>query len=276
LKLITAFDQTFRPIEAECSQLKITDDGSGISMNIAVQIDKSKQAWQYNVYIDFFSHETQIDLASISSDIIVKLLRKYKDSISDSIIGVKEGSDYTKSKRNKSLMTAVIKSARGLEHIGTFLEEPRSITLCTIDHSSEEVIAKTTLKLDADNITIISSNILNNEMLSRPFLLLHTYNLMVAYGLFGHQLKEFSKILGIFKYITKILSFFPSAITFTTSIFHGLAQGSLPILVSSSALTAILYIYAPKYLFRYIPDLFKIIPRFYIYLMKRKLLVARF
>jgi hypothetical protein len=267
----------FDPNQAESIQLKITDDESGFSMNVAIQIDKSKKSWEYNAYTDFFSEQTHMDPGIISDKIILKLMLKYKTSVSDSIIGVNYGTSCAKKvEAKKSLISTVITSAKGLEHIGKFLEEPRTTTLCTIDHYNNQMIAKTTLKLDADIVTIISSDILSNQILARPFLLLHSYNLLVAYGLLGHQLKEFSKILALLKYIIRVLCFFPSVISFLVSVFQGLPHGSLPIIASSSVVTAILYVYAPRYLFRYVPKLFKIAPRILGYLIKRKLLVTHF
>ena len=269
--------QRFDAIEAESMHLDIVDDESGFSMSIAIQIDKSKTSWQYNVYVDFFSEETHMDPGIISNDIILKLILKYKTSISDSIIGIKYQKDYAKkAEAKKSLLTSAVVSAKGFEHIVKFLEEPRTITLSTINYWNAEVIAKTTLRLDADIATVVSSNILSNEILSRPFLLIHSYNLLVAYGLLGHQLKEFSQILALVKNIARALSFLPFVISFVTSVFHGLPEGSLPILASSSAMTAILYAYAPMFLFRYVPDLFKIVPRISGSLIKRKLLVTHF
>ena len=276
MKIAETSTQRFDANQAESMNLDIADDESGISMNIAIQIDKSNTSWQYNLYIDFSSAGTHMDPGLISNDIILKLILKYKTSISNSIAEVKPENQCAKNgEAKKSLMTSAIKSAKGLEHIGKFLEEPRIITLCTIDHFNDEVIAKTAVKLNANVVTVISSNVLSDETLARPFLLLHTYNLLMAYGLLGHQLKEFSKILAWFKSITRALSFLPSVISFVIFVFHGLSHGSL-LLATSSAITAILYVYAPRYLFRYVPDLLKIVPRILGYLIKRKLQVTHF
>jgi hypothetical protein len=258
--------QEFDPFDDSSMQIRILDDRSGFSMNMIFQRDKNKRNWQYNVYVDFFRHEILTDESYIPNDIISKLVIKYKTYISGSVMAVKdknnnyETSNSLSSQSIDSPITVAIRRTRGLEYISNFLEEPRTITLYTIKHRNQEVIARTTLKLDADIVTIISASIFSSERSPYSFLLLHNCNLAVVNSLLEHQLKQFSNILAIFRNIMRAACFIPSVISLFFPIFHGLTQGSLETLASSSTVTAILYIYAPKYLFRYVPSLFRIVP----------------
>lgn len=261
-------------------RVKISDDYGSV-MDIMTVRDRSKGSWVYNAYVDFFVNNVNKDVSSINVDIISALIEKYKNYVKVSTMESK--ANYNSSSIGKSdlkekdlSMLAAIKKVKVLENMADFLREPRTITVYTINKFNKEEIARTTIELDADVITIIPRNVLNNESVAMLLLLLHSCNVLLINRLFEEQLKNFTYSLRMIANIIRWISLIPfgvSLIPSFSSLIHGLSQGSIP-QVLFTVVSPILYRYAPKLLFRYVPNiLFRIAPWLGGYLMKHKIIL---
>jgi hypothetical protein len=126
-----------------------------------------------------------------------------------------------------------------------FLKDLRTMNIYTIERFSSKVFARTTIELDADIITLVSNDILDNKVLSM-LAGLHRSNVQFVNQLFEYQMKKLCQTLKVLRSIIRIASLTPfgvSLIPFSSSILHGLSQGSFQPVVISTIISTLLYIY---------------------------------
>ena len=150
---------------------------------------------------------------------------------------------------------------------------------------SNKEIARTTIELDADIITILSQDLVEN---ANPTLLvaLHNCNVKLVSNLFEYHMKKFCHFLLDLSKLIQWASFLP--------VIVSLIMYALPILSSllgynrlqpmdsvlhtsvvgiSAIASSLLYKFLPKLLFRYMPrTLFRLAPIIIGYLIKGKIL----
>ena len=172
--------------------VRISDD-CGSVMDIIPVRDRSKGSWVYNAYVDFFVNDVNMDVSTINVDIVSALIEKYKNYVKVSSKQTYNSSSIDKSdlKEKDLSMLAAIKKVKVLENMADFLREPRTITVYTINKFNKEEIARTTIELDADVITIIARNVLNNESVAMLLLLLHSCNVLLINRLFEERAEKF-------------------------------------------------------------------------------------
>jgi hypothetical protein len=248
-------------------------------MNVTVQQDRNPHSLIYKACLDFFLDNVNVGVSTVSNDILLRLLKKYEETLvaaKEKMQASRSGSTYGNSQPfdkpdgvQRHRDTTEIK---GLKNIVDFFKEPRSITAYTINRFNGEIIARTTVELDADIITVLPQNILENNNLA--FLLsLHGYNILLVNKLFEVQIKHFFADLVVITNVIRGVSLVPSAvsvISFFLSSVHGLTHGSiLPAVITT--MSPFFYKYAPKLIFRYLPNFaFRIVPRIVGHFMKHK------
>ena len=163
----------------------------------------------------------------------------------------------------------------------------------TVDGSENKVIARTTIGLDADVMTIISSDLLDVKRRKTILLRLHSSNIHLANYLFAYHVKKFCyDIRAVSKIIRAIsLALFPlllhlSNVSGLSSLFSKIGQSFmvhqtyfaqpftflLPFVIPIIICT-LLYTYAPKLLFRHMPKiLFSCGPKIVSILIKYRIL----
>ena len=167
---------------------------SNFTMHIRIVIEKEKQiilnTFFYKVYINFTYKKTStIDIARIPTDILNKLLEKYRNLLNSETF-IKSLLDAKR--ENKSIMTK-IKDIFNYKKIspGFF----RAIDIISIDGFSSKFIGRTIVELDADIISILPP--VTTDKFSQ-FRTIHNYNVSLANQTFSYQSKDLQKrLLGI-------------------------------------------------------------------------------
>ena len=102
----------------------------------------------------------------------------------------------------------VVQTSKELKNVKRYLNDllknPHSLNVCTIDGSSQVMLAKTTVELDADIITIMLPELLqsNNKNI---YLQLHTANIYTANFLLGHSAKKLFLFIKKMKMLFRII-----------------------------------------------------------------------
>jgi hypothetical protein len=254
--------------------VKITN-GFGFAMKVVIQRQKEKESIIYNADVNFFEDDNQKDLLSLNPKIFSDILEKYKYYINNQIKKVEENIVQSESKGKDSIVLHAIKDAEELTSMVDFLKDVRTMNVYTIADFSRKTIAKTTIELDADIVTLISSDILDNNLATSTLLSLHRCNVGLANQLFEYQQKKFFQILSNVVKMTRIAFLIPNGISFIhslTSMSHGILQASPPVIITT-ILFPVLYWYVPNLLFRYTPTIiFRVASRIIGYLIKHKML----
>jgi hypothetical protein len=267
-------------IANEESIFRFSINESGYTMNVTVQQDRTSYSLIYKACLDFFLDNVNVDVSTVSNDILLRLLKKYEEAL----VAAKEKMQPSRSSTHSNNqpfdkpdgveVSRDTTEIKGLKNIVDFFKEPRSITAYTVNQFNGEIIARTTVELDADIITVLPLNILENNNLA-ILLSLHGYNILLVNKLFEAQIKHFFADLVVITNVIRGVSLVPSAvsvISFLLSSVHGLSHGSiLPAVITT--MSPLFYKYAPKIIFRYLPNFaFRFVPRIVGHFMKHKLI----
>ena len=201
----------------------------------------------------------------MDNDVLFALVGKYRDYV---IEAVKENEIRNSiTGKNINILTSTVRDVKKLEDIFGFAEDLRKIDTYTIDAFNNNALARTTIELDADIITILPRDILDDSKL--PLLLsLHNSNVYLTNQLFKSHMKTFSHFLISLNKIIRLISVIPFAISSLSAWW----QMSLSPAVISALVSFFLYRYVPRIIFRYMPRTILLIgPKIVGFLSNRKI-----
>src|SRR5690242_4862207 len=220
--------------------IKITGD-SGIDMSIVIRKNKSSRSLIYNAYVNFVANDKVVRLTDINIELLSQLVSKYRDSMVELI---KKDDEIRNdiAKKNKNILTYVLGDVKKLEEVYSFAEDLRKIDTYTIDAFSNSIIARTTIELDADVITILPQKISGDSKLAL-LLSLHNSNIYLTNQLFGSHVKAFTQFLLSLNKIIRLLSMIPFGVSIISSFWQ---LSALPAAITA-LVSFFLYRYAPRF-----------------------------
>jgi len=275
----------------------------GWMMEVIIQRDRTQKSLSYNSYVNFFLGDTKIVISDIfDTRGISKLVDSYRIETSkviyDDEFGPKNNKEKIKmmisindgqvekstqplSKKKNSIIQTIIKTIKELESIIDLIRDLRSLDIYTYtrEQLNDKIVARTKIELDADIITLLSPQILEQDANSMAILLrIHNHNVYLVNQTVQNQIKIFCSKLHTFDKIIKVISFTPFILSLINSLLpflYGASENlfSLSYIAISSAISGIAYKYGPKMIFRYAPSIiFKIIPRILSYFVRNNIL----
>lgn len=227
----------------------------GIKMNINIEINQNNSII---IYIEFLYKDMKVGYRSIDPRQLYLLVNEYGQYITKLSSKHKSILSWSFIRDIKSLSRLSAKIQRIKKVLKRYrYEDLRSINVFTIDAYQNRILARTTIELDADIITIIPQELLNMNQ-TNPFLRLHSANVSLANYLFLYPITQILIIIKILKNIIRVLAI-PLWIIFSMIIFREKV-------LNEYFFTILNFVGIPAILFRFIPKITE-------YIIRHKLLV---
>lgn len=176
-----------------------TDDG--IEMNINIEINQDNNIIIKN---EFLYQHVKISYEMIDPIQVNILLDKYSEYIAKVFTKHRLITSWVISRDIKSVVR-LITSIQGIKKILKRYEKLRSINVFTIDGYQNRIVARTTIELDADVITIIPPELVGIDQ-AHFCIRLHNSNIRLANHLFILPINRIFMIINSTKNILRVVS----------------------------------------------------------------------
>jgi hypothetical protein len=171
---------------------------SGIIMKLTMEMDKNTKLTNFIASVDFFNGSgIAVDVSQLSSNVASDLLYKYKEYVIK-LLKDKQQEKISSESRVSDTTKATIKkvSLKDFSKIKTtaqgLLQDLRTMNVITVYSSKKIEVARTTIELDADIVTIIGLNVQQYTNVTKTLLThLHIYNTYLANHIFALKIKKF-------------------------------------------------------------------------------------
>jgi hypothetical protein len=171
---------------------------SGLIMKLIMEMDKKTKLTNFIASVDFFNESAKtVDVSQLSSDVVSDLLYKYKEYVIK-LLKDKQQEKISPKSRVSDTTKATIKkiSLKDFSKIKTtaqgLFQDLRTMNVITVYSSKKIEVARTTIELDADIVTIIGLEIQQYTNVTKTLLThLHIYNTYLANHLFALKIKKF-------------------------------------------------------------------------------------
>lgn len=281
-------------------------DNFGWMVETVIERDKTQKSISYNTFINFFHDDINIDVFDIFDVTnISQLVDNYKIATSNLYgkYGQKDDKENIcltininkngqveniirqqplSSENKNSIIQSIIKMVKELENSFDLIHDLSSIDVYTKEQSSDKILARTKIELDADIITLFSNQIFEQNIRVISILLkLHNHNVYLVNQIVQNKIKNFCNKLYTLDKVIKGVSLTPlmvSLINLLVPYIHNILQisqhsFSISYVAVSTIVSGIAYQYGPKIVFRYAPTIFfKIIPKILSYFVNHKIL----
>jgi hypothetical protein len=219
------FDKLITDYDNPKANITFTSD-VGIKMDINIEIDKKNDVL---TYVDFYYNNTKIYYGNLDPRQLTLLVDGYRQHVTKLAKDRSAASAITLSwstlKDPKSLIKIFSKIAK-IKKVLRRYHDIRLVNVFTIikddashNQKNNKILARTTIELDADIITIIPPELLLQNTNETSFLFsLHSANIHLANYLFLYPIMRIFVIVKLAKYILRILSI-PLWIAFSIFIF---------------------------------------------------------
>ena len=246
----SSFDKLITDYDNPIVNVTFTSD-VGIKIDINIEIDKKHDVL---TYIDFYYNNTKIYYGNLDPRQFALLVDGYRQHV-------------TKLAKDKSvaitLSWSILKDPKSLIKIFTKITKIkkvlrryqyiRSVNVFTIikdasHNQKNKILARTTIELDADIITIIPPELLLNTNEIDFLFSLHSANIRLANYLFLYPIMKIFVVIKLTKNILRILSI-PLWIAFSISIFPkglGLFYEYIFSIINFIGVPTLLFILVPK------------------------------
>jgi hypothetical protein len=246
------FDKLITDYENPRANISFTSD-FGIKMDINIEIDKKNDVL---TYVDFYYNNIKIYYENLDPRQLALLVDGYKQHVTKLVKDRSAATITTLSwstlKDPKSLIKIFTKITK-IRKVLRRYHDIRSVNVFTIIMDTlqrNNIVARTTIELDADIITIIPPKLLLINTNEADFLFsLHSANIRLANYLFLYPITKIFVVVKLTKHILRILSV-PLWIAFSIFIFpKGLFTDY------NYAFSIINFIGIPALLFRLVPKI---------------------
>lgn len=243
-KLITDYYENLR------ANISFTSD-IGIKMDINIEIDKKNDVL---TYVDFYYNNTKMHYRNLDPRQLALLVDGYKQHVTKLVNDRSAAAIATLSWSNLKDPKSLIKIFTKISKIRKVLRryhDIRSVNVFSIiidTFQRDNILARTTIELDADIITIIPLGLLLNTDEAYFLFNLHSANIRLANYLFLYPIMRIFVVVKLTKHILKILSI-PLWIIFSIFIFPkelGLFYQYIFSIINFIGIPALLFRLMPK------------------------------
>jgi hypothetical protein len=244
------------------ANVRITSDEFGLTMNINIEIEQNSNIFMARV--DFFYKNLKIDFLKVDESILAFLINEYQLYVTK-LAKEKKQIPSTETWNRKSI-SHTIKNIRRVRKIAQHLfQDLRSINVYTIHGLKGSVVARTTIELDADIITIMQPELIGIST-KNSLLNLHSINVVLANYMFMYRISKFFSIIKTMTNMTRITSMLlwimSTAIPFYSSQQSVLSASLNNLNLFYTVLYPLLnFIGIPALLFKFIPKVIGFIIR---------------
>lgn len=194
--------------EPRITTVSVTNE-FGLTMTVSLDMDKNCEFVARVIFSNASGSISGIDIAKYQ---VSGLIAKYREYV----IRIAQTSQSNRNKATKlaSKIKSFVISLRDVKNIKTkaeiLLNELRRINVYTIDGSDNTLVAKTTIELDADIVSVINqpshNSIINNLQNCSPIVVVHNYNIYLANRLFASKIDKFFSQLKVLSNVAKVSS----------------------------------------------------------------------
>jgi hypothetical protein len=216
------FDKLITDYDNPRANISFTSD-TGIKMDINIEIDKKNDVL---TYVDFYYNNTKIYYGNLDLRQLALLIDGYKQHVTKLVKDRSTASitlSWSTLKDPKSLIKIFTKITK-IKKVLRRYHDIRSVNVFTIikddasHNQKNKILARTTIELDADIITIIPPELLLNTNETDFIFSLHSANIHLANYLFLYPITKIFVVVKLIKNILRILSV-PLWIAFSIFIF---------------------------------------------------------
>lgn len=240
----SSFDQIITDYYSKASITIISDIGIKMTVNIEIN-QKSNIA----THIHFYYNNVEIHYRRLDARLLSLLVDAYHKYISTKLsnghVSILSLSRLKDIKSLGKLFRNILKISKGLERY----RDLRAVNIFTFDKFQNKILARTTIELDADIITIINPELLNTTSVD-IFMNLHRANVRLANYLFLYPLTKSFAAIKTIKNIARIISIPLWIIIFNSAILPSKIISNdynyLFMIFSFIGIPAILYNFIPK------------------------------
>jgi len=245
------------------ANVRITSDEFGLTMNINIEIEQNSR--NFMARVDFFYKNLKIDFLQLDENILAFLINEYQIYVAK-LAEEKKPNPSIETWNSKSV-SQTIKNIRRVRKIAQHLfQDMRSVNVYTIHGVKGSVVARTTIELDADIITIMQPELIGIST-KNSLLNLHSSNVLLANYIFMYRVSKFFSIIKTMTNMTRttsmLLWIMSTAIPFYSSQQSVLSASLNNLNLFYTVLYPILnFIGIPALLFKFIPKIIGYIIRY--------------
>jgi hypothetical protein len=171
-------------------------------MSVDIKTEKNN----FMVYVNFFYKDKRTDFLRLDGNVVSVLVNEYQQHVTKLVEDKKQFLNKRKETWNAKSILMAIKNITKIRKIAERLfQDLRSVSVYTIHASKNNAMARTTVELDADIITIIAPELLEVKI-KNNWLKLHSINVVLANYLFVYRMKKFVSVLKAMTNLARIAS----------------------------------------------------------------------
>ena len=239
----SSFDEIITDYYPKASITIISDIGIKMTINIEINQKNNIATYIHFSYNNVSVHYGRLDARVLS--LLVEAYHQYVNTkLSNSHVSILSRPRLKDIKSLGKLFRNILKISKVLERY----QDLRAVNIFTLDKFQNKILARTTIELDADIITIIHPELLYTNSVD-IFMNLHSANIRLANYLFLYPLTKTFAVIKAIKNIARIISM-PLWIILSATIFPSKMISNdyhyLFMIFSFIGIPAILYKFIPK------------------------------
>ena len=182
IKIHSNFDEIFTDYHPKTTVDIDTD--IGIKMTITIEKDQKNNITSF---VDFLYNGNRVHYEKLDTKLTSILIEGYHQYIKTKISKTQVSILPRLRLRDVKHIGKIIKSVRKIAHLVEHYQDLRAVNLFTFDNFQDKILARTTIELDADIVTIIQPELFNTNNIDN-FTKLHSGNTILANYLFLYPL----------------------------------------------------------------------------------------
>lgn len=195
-----SFDEIITNYYPNASITIISDTGVKMTVSIEIGQKNNIEAYIHFYYNNMTVHYQRLDAGLLS--LLVDAYHQYINTkLSNSHVSILSRPRLKDIKSLRNMFRNILKISKLLERY----QDLRAINICTSDKLQNKTLARTTIELDADVLTIIDPQLLNSNSVN-IFMNLHSANVRLANYLFVYRLVKTFAVIKVIKNFARIIS----------------------------------------------------------------------
>lgn len=243
----------------------ITVVGTGeppLKMSVQISLEHVQNKNYLKARLEFARRSAKISWTDLQvTQEMAEVVVRYQKQVADTFTAIMHDRDFTAKKtpsQNSNMLSKLFSLGRISDGIKLF-RDIRALNIYTVDSVTGSAIARTTIELDADIITIVAPGV-ENLNVGKVMLVIHRYNAQLGNVFLNNRLVDFfsaiQEFLRALRLAVLVIGYSMNAISLY-SLFNSASSSSASDLLSShnfiSYAVQAVFLFLPALLYKYAP-----------------------
>jgi hypothetical protein len=218
------------------------------SMRINITVDQNN----FLIYVAFSYMDMTTDFVRFDENVLSVIINEYQQHVTELV----EDKEQLLTRRKMWNAESLLETIRNMTKIRKIAErlfrELRSVNVYTIQASNNNVMARTTVELDADIITIMPRQ-LSEAKINNNWLKLHRINVLLANYLFVYRMKKFVSLLKVMTNLARITSIALWLVSIATALLPAILSLNNLNIIYKIMYSVFIFLGGPTLLMKFMP-----------------------